>query len=201
MIKQELQAIIRRIVFILNVIARLLDDESEKFPEPPTKPPEQAPEEPEKGDKATVTRVIDGDTFEVQYPDGQPEIVRMLGVDTPEVSRRFQDPAEFNLPTTPSGEQWAIRWGNQATEFTTSRLTDATVRLITDPAAGSDPFGRRLAYVRVNGQSFNEELVARGLARVYTGETFEQEDEYLATETEAKRYDRGIWGFDERYRQ
>src|SRR6478672_9325518 len=39
---------------------------------------------PGSSERATVTRVVDGDTIEVRLPDGSDEDVRYIGIDTPE---------------------------------------------------------------------------------------------------------------------
>lgn len=192
--------IIRRIELLLRVFIRWLETHLGETQPKPVKPPNgDDPASPDKpGEKALVTRVIDGDTFEVHYEDGGSDIVRMLGMDTPEVSRRFQDPREFGIPDTRRGREWLFMWGGKATEYTTDVLTPGkSIRLETDEQAGvRDPYDRLLAYVHVEDTTLNEELLKRGLARVYTGETFAREEAYLAIEDEAKYYERGIWGFD-----
>jgi len=45
---------------------------------------------------ATVTRVVDGDTVEIEYPNGTADTVRLIGVDPPEVHAE-NDPAEFEV--------------------------------------------------------------------------------------------------------
>jgi micrococcal nuclease len=85
----------------------------------------------DRGPVVTVSRVVDGDTVEVAPPvDGLSE-VRLKGVDTPETSH----------PTY--GEQ---PYGQQAKEFTTSRLEGERVALEFD-VEKVDPYGRLLAYV------------------------------------------------------
>ncbi len=79
----------------------------------------------------TVSRVVDGDTVEVTPAvDGLTE-VRLIGVDTPEISHLTY------------GEQ---PYGQQAKEFTTSRLEGGRVALEFD-VERVDPHGRLLAYV------------------------------------------------------
>jgi endonuclease YncB( thermonuclease family) len=74
--------------------------------------------------------------------------VRLIGVDTPETSH----------PTY--GEQ---PYGQQAKEFTTSRLEGERVALEFD-VERVDPYGRLLAYVWLSdGSMFNETLSERGL--------------------------------------
>jgi hypothetical protein len=44
--------------------------------------------------EVVVTHVTDGDTFDIQYPNGTEDTVRLLGVDTPEVYSEVS-PEEF----------------------------------------------------------------------------------------------------------
>lgn len=146
---------------------------------------------------ATVTRIIDGDTFEVQFQDDSSTTIRLVGVDTPEVEIQYMDPAEYNVPDTPAGRDWLLQWGGEASAFAEERLAGEQVRVATDPQAGtSGGFGRTLAYIYHDDTSFGKQLLNRGLARVYTGETFVLEDEYLAIEADAQAANQGVWGFE-----
>jgi micrococcal nuclease len=105
------------------------------------------------GPVVTVSRVVDGDTVEIdQSVDGLTD-VRLIGVDTPETSH----------PTY--GEQ---PYGQQAKEFTVSRLEGERVALDFD-VEKTDRYGRLLAYVWLpDGSMFNETLVREGYAQVAT---------------------------------
>lgn len=108
-----------------------------------------------------VAYVLDGDTIGVQRVADSVEVrVRLIGVDSPEVSREAGVPAECH-----SGE---------ATRFT-EQLLGRPVWLTYD-ADCQDDFGRDLAYVWV-GSSFgaetssdlwNRQMLRRGLARTLT---------------------------------
>jgi micrococcal nuclease len=88
---------------------------------------------------ALVTRVVDGDTVDLQ--DGAR--VRYIGVDTPE---RGQD------------------YYQEATEFNRTRVEGKRVELVYDQEC-QDRYGRLLAYVCAGGEMINEALVAACLAR------------------------------------
>lgn len=55
-----------------------------------------------------------------------------------------------------------------------------------------DSYGRYLAYVFVNGEDFNEDLIEYGYARVYLSD-FELLDRYLEEEKHAKKNKVGLW--------
>jgi endonuclease YncB( thermonuclease family) len=110
--------------------------------------PTLPPEPPKRGPMVIVTRVIDGDTVEIE--DGR--CIRLIGVDTPEVYGG------------------AECYGPEASAFTERRLEGETVRLEFDKDR-TDQYGRTLAYVWTesateSGRLFNRALVAQGLATV-----------------------------------
>jgi micrococcal nuclease len=100
---------------------------------------------------ATVTAVLDGDTIEVTWP-AQPrtEVVRLLGVDTPETIH----------PSRP-----VQCFGPEASRFTRRRLLGQAVQLRFDRER-RDRYGRLLAYVEVGDGRFNDELLRGGYARL-----------------------------------
>ena len=66
----------------------------------------------------TVTRVIDGDTMEIEYANGTEETVRLLGVDTPETTLSRVSPDEFaGISDTTAGRDHLFNWGERATTF------------------------------------------------------------------------------------
>ena len=95
-----------------------------------------------------VTRVVDGDTIEVQL-GGQEEDVRYIGVDTPETVK----------PGAP-----VDCFGPQASSFNHRLVERRRVRLVFD-SERRDVYGRLLAYVYLGDRFVNAELVRRGLAR------------------------------------
>jgi micrococcal nuclease len=99
------------------------------------------------GTTVPVLRVIDGDTIHVRYR-GLDERVRFIGIDTPEVST-YGGTAEC--------------FGAEASDFTMSRLTGRSVRLVFD-VDQRDRYDRLLAYVYVGDELFNLTLVREGYA-------------------------------------
>ena len=99
---------------------------------------------------AQVDRVIDGDTIRVRL-DGARCTVRLTGVDTPETTH----PTRGVEPDGPD-----------AADYTTARLTGATVRLDLDPAGDDqDADGRLLRYVMpASGEHVNATLIRDGYA-------------------------------------
>ena len=145
----------------------------------------------------TVTRVIDGDTVEARFPNGEIDTLRLLGVDTPETTLSRVSPDEFEgIPDTTEGRDHLFNWGERATKFATDELAGKTVRIEVDPTADRrGSFGRLLVYVYVDGENFNRRLLEAGYARLYESD-FSQRDAFATTEATAQANDVGLWNFD-----
>ncbi|MDB2280324.1 thermonuclease family protein [Halorubrum ezzemoulense] len=164
---------------------------------PPTDPAGVDPGDPD--DTAwtgTVVRVVDGDTVEVEFPNGEVDTVRLLGVDTPETSADVTSPGEFEgIPDTDAGRAHLRAWGGEAAAFAESELAGEEVTVV----AGGDRrggYGRLLAVLYVDGEDFNERLLTEGYARLYDTE-FALRDAYAAAEADARERGVGLWAFDE----
>ncbi len=115
-----------------------------------------------------VTRVIDGDTIELE--DGTR--VRYIGVDTPEPGQCF---------------------GKEATEANARLVENQSVKLEFD-IEKQDKYGRTLAYVWVGSTLVNEELVREGFATVTTyAPNVKYVERFLAAQKEARDAERGLW--------
>jgi len=144
----------------------------------------------------TVTRVIDGDTMEVEYADGTEETVRLLGVDTPETTLSRVSPDEFvGIPDTKAGRDHLYNWGERATEFAEDELEGEEVRIVVD--AESDRrgyFGRLLVYIYVDDENVNEQLLSNGYGRMYDSQ-FSLREEFTAVERQAQHKEAGLWDY------
>jgi micrococcal nuclease len=127
---------------------------------------------------ARVTEAVDGDTVHVQTARG-PDIVRMLGINTPETHH----------PTKP-----VECYGPEASAYTEQRLTGRSVELELD-VEHRDKYGRLLAYVILDGRRFNDELLERGYARVLIiSPNGVYARPMLEEQLAAKRAGLGLWG-------
>ncbi len=165
---------------------------------PTPAPTTEAPRGPTEGSEwtVTVTRVVDGDTLEVRFPDGSEADVRLLGVDTPEV-HTSTSPGEFEgIPTSEAGRDWLRDWGHKASEFARTELAGETVTIRTDPTADRrGSYGRLLVYVGQDDTDFNHELITQGYARLYDT-TFERREAYATAERTARSNDVGLWNYE-----
>jgi micrococcal nuclease len=128
----------------------------------------------------TVTRVIDGDTVEVDL-SGQLVRIRYIGIDTPE---------------TQSGVEWM---GPEATEVNRQLVEGRQVTLEKD-VSETDQYGRLLRYVWVGGSAgwllVNLELLRLGYAQVttYPPDVKYVDALYLNAERAAREAGIGLWG-------
>ncbi|MFC6963047.1 thermonuclease family protein [Halocatena marina] len=147
----------------------------------------------------TVTRAIDGDTVEVAYSDGKIDLVRLLGVDTPETNTAYETPDEYGIPDTPRGRNWLLLWGDRATTVTRTELVGEQVRIVTDPDTDRrDTHGRLVVYVYKGETNFNRALLERGYARRYDDSDFTLRETFGTIEADARVDSRGLWGFENR---
>jgi micrococcal nuclease len=145
------------------------------------------------GESVRIVEVIDGDTVSIAYSNGTRETVRLLGVDTPEV-HGANDPTEFEgVPDTDAGATCLSRAGENASTYARSRLAGETVTLVFDEQSDRRGYyGRLLAYVYVDGESFNYALLREGHARVYPS-AFTERTRYERAEDDARDARRGLW--------
>jgi endonuclease YncB( thermonuclease family) len=132
----------------------------------------------------TVLRVVDGDTLEIDAPDGDELFtrVRLWGVDTPEMARRD--------PPTP-----AEPFAEDATELTRELVQSRRVRLILEPHRLRGNYGRLLAFVEMtDGSLLNEALISAGLSRADDRWSHRYVERFADLQREAKAAKRGLWG-------
>jgi len=129
-----------------------------------------------------VVRVVDGDTLDIDEPDGKYETtrIRLRGVDCPE---------SVNPQTGP------MYFGPEAAAFAKGLAEGQTVRVLLDP--GNDTrckYGRLLAYVELPaGRILNEVLLEEGYAYADLRFRHSHFDRYKQLEAVARRSGVGLW--------
>jgi micrococcal nuclease len=124
----------------------------------------------------TVTRVVDGDTIEVEVSDGHMVRVRYIGIDAPE-----------KWPTVECGSA-------NATARNQELVSGKTVTLVPGPGL-YDTYGRRLAYVYVDAVFVNQTLLTEGWASVMMiSPNTENRALFERIESLARSKRQGIWG-------
>jgi len=129
-----------------------------------------------------VINVVDGDTIDVDIPDGQNghTRIRLWGVDTPE---------------TKSEEFGVMYFGPEAAKFTENSAFGKEVVIYLDEANHTrDKYGRLLAYVQLPDSNFlNEVLISDGYA--YADLRFDHSfyNKYQQLQASARSLKRGLW--------
>lgn len=131
----------------------------------------------------SLVKCVDGDTAEFVI-NGEEKKVRFLAIDTPESVHPTKN-TEF--------------MGKEASEHTCNLLTNANSIQIEYDEKGSntDNYGRVLAWVFVDGENVQSELVRNGYAEVaYVYYKYSRVDELCALQKTAKEEELGIWSID-----
>jgi micrococcal nuclease len=132
---------------------------------------------------ATVLKVVDGDTVDVDDDRRGRLRVRVLGIDTPETKK----------------PHFAVACGGpEATAFATATLVGLRVAIVVDASQNlHDRYGRTLAYlVKSNGWNYSVEAARAGVARAYIYDRRPDlwHESIVSAELEARVARRGIWG-------
>jgi micrococcal nuclease len=116
----------------------------------------------------SVSRVIDGDTVELSNG----ERVRLLGINAPELEEPFGEDAKNFLATLVEGK---------------------AVSLETD-LREKDEYGRKLAFLFIEGRNVNVEVVRNGMAHTFElNKIYKHVNDLKEAETYARNNQLGIW--------
>jgi micrococcal nuclease len=130
----------------------------------------------------SVTKVVDGDTLDIDALDGDrlTTRIRLIGVDTPETKK----------PNTP-----VMYYGPEASEFAKSLADGKRVTVWLDTISKTrDRYGRLLAFIRLpDGRVLNEVLISEGYG--YADLRFKHGffEKYSQLEGSARRAKKGLW--------
>ena len=128
-----------------------------------------------RGELYQVTRVIDGDTIELENE----ERVRYIGIDTPE---------------TVDPRKPVQCFGVEASKKNKELVEGKLVRLEKD-LTDRDKYNRLLRYVWVGDTFINLELVKQGFASSYSyPPDVKYQDQFVEAQKEAREEKRGLWG-------
>jgi micrococcal nuclease len=131
---------------------------------------------PAGSERATVTRIKDGDTVEIEMLSGDLETVRLIGINTPESGECFSEDATVALAAL---------------------LSDEVITMTTD-VSDRDQYGRLLRYLWLDRGVFVNEIMVRGgfaQARDYPPDSL-YAVEIAAAQGSAEEERIGIWAED-----
>lgn len=129
-----------------------------------------------------VTNVVDGDTIDIDVPDGDfgHTRIRLWGIDTPE---------------SKSPKTGVMYFGPEAAEFTRTLALGRNVRIYLDQGNRTRGYyGRVLGYVQLPGKTFlNELLIAEGYAYADLRFKHSHYNRYKQLDSAARGQRKGLW--------
>lgn len=156
----------------------------------PSPPPPAA--KPERASWRTVTRVIDGDSLEL---DGGVK-VRLLGIDTPESAENNALYQDLGRMGGVADKYELMALGKEASGYAVSRALGKRCWLEYE-GGEEDMYGRVLAYVHLeDGSILNEEMLHQGYAKVYLSSNFKYKQRYIRLQMAAMARRNGFWAGD-----
>jgi micrococcal nuclease len=117
---------------------------------------------------ATVKRIVDGDTFQVEDKFGNTQVIRLFSVDTPEKQQTF---------------------GMTAKQYTSDLIYKKEVEI---QPIELGQYNRVVAIVKINGESLGEILISNGIAFA-AGSNHVFSQRYYALQEKARVNNRGLW--------
>ncbi len=134
------------------------------------------------GKTFTVVNIIDGDTFDIDIPDGRYERtrIRLLGIDAPE---------------TGSEQTGVMHFSPEAAEFAKKLALGKSVTVYLDaPNPTRGKYGRLLAYIKLpNGGFLNEILLTEGYAYADSRFSHSFYNKYRQLQSRARSGKKGLW--------
>jgi len=156
----------RLIIFLLIIVALLILG----YTLQPRSTGKSVADASAKTETAFVTRVVDGDTIHVDI-NGKEEIVRMLGINTPEKKKPYYP---------------------EAKDFLIDNIENKNVELLVDKE-DIDRYGRKLRYVFYENRLINVEIVENGFATTFMLDELSFSDKFVSAEKFAREYEKGLW--------
>ncbi len=139
----------------------------------------------QESETVTLEKCIDGDTARFQDENGNSLKTRFLAIDTPETVHPTKKVEAF---------------GKEASNYTCESLKNAKeIRLEYDNDSDKeDKYGRRLAWVFVDGVLLQEKLIELGYAKVaYLYGDYEYTTRLQEVEAKVKAEEKGIWSIED----
>lgn len=136
-------------------------------------------------DNVTLYKCVDGDTAKFLI-NGKVYSTRFLAIDTPETVKP-------NTPVQP--------YGKEASKYTCNSLKNAKKIILEydNNATKEDKYGRRLAWIFVDGDLLQKKLITKGYAKVaYLYGNYKYTSVLKNTEKRAKKEKIGMWS-DNKY--
>ncbi len=130
-------------------------------------------------EEGIVTAVYDGDTIKVRFDKGNIEVVRLIGINSPELTDAREKVRFMAL---------------MAKRFSYYILHGQKIKLSYDWEK-QDKYGRLLAYVFYKSKLFNEFILSRGFAYVFLKYPFREDyrQRFVTAYRKARKAEAGLW--------
>ncbi len=129
----------------------------------------------------TVVNIVDGDTIDIDVPDGKYKRtrIRLWGIDTPE---------------TKHPEKGVMYFGPEAAEFARELALGKKVAVYLEEHRTRGYYGRLLAYVQLpDGRFLNKVLLSEGFAYADLRFRHSSYNKYKQLEASARSQKKGLW--------
>lgn len=128
--------------------------------------------------EAIVAKVVDGDTV---WTD-KGEKIRLLGIDTP----------ELHHPDYP-----VQAFAQEAKDYVAGRILGKKCVFEYSDLDHYDKYGRTLAFIYLDGNLVNAEIVKKGLGYASANRLISKTADFLVIENIAKKFRVGLWQYEE----
>jgi len=133
------------------------------------------------GKTFAVAGIVDGDTIDIDIPDGKSDHtrIRLWGIDTPE---------------TKHSEKGVMYFGPEAAEFARELALGKQITVYLEEHRTRGKYGRLLAYVQLpDGRFLNKVLLSEGFAYADVRFRHSSYHEYKQLEAAARSQKKGLW--------
>jgi micrococcal nuclease len=123
-------------------------------------------------ENAYVTKIVDGDTIHVKINGNEKdEIIRFLGINTPEKGKEYY---------------------KEAKDFLIKNIENNSIEILRD-ITDKDQYGRKLRYVFYDNRLINVEILENGLATSFMLDNLVYEEKLRNAENFAENNNIGLW--------
>jgi len=143
--------------------------------------------------KCIVSRIIDGDTLVCKTENTKEEVIRLIGIDTPEstiTSKTYRDSVR-----TGHSIETIRNMGEKSKKHLMKKVKIGTEINLEFDVQKKDKYGRTLAYVYLpDGTMLNELMLSEGYAQVMTiSPNLKYQDLFIQSHQNAIANKKGLW--------
>lgn len=135
----------------------------------------------------TVTKISDGDTFQLTTPEQTILKIRLYGIDAPEIDKINHQTGQVNISGQP--------YGKESSEALKNKIMGKKVKV---DILDIDKYRRMVGMIYMDDRNINLEMVEEGHAEAFMEYLKEPyRSKFLEVEQKAKSAKRGIWSLSD----